>query len=120
MMGIAHRLRSEFSCDELRDCANRIRQKFQDGTLKTSPREKDDGFVVAPDALVVAEAELPESLRGRFKEVFIQPRSDSREYQVVFALEKSKGIMCDNRKHLREFFFCSMADGVHAYRYQRL
>jgi hypothetical protein len=40
--------------------------------------------------------------------------------QVFFSLDERTGIVCDNCKHVREYFVCSMAEGVHAYRYQRL
>ena len=120
MMGIAHRLRHEFSSDQLRDCAAHFRQKFHDGTLKVGPRDKDDHFIAAQDAVVISDTELPESLRGRFQRVFIQKSPVTGEVQVVFALGSTTGIICDSRTHVREFFVCSMADGVHAYRYQRL
>jgi hypothetical protein len=120
MMGIAHRFRNEFSCDQLRDCSTRIRQKFHDGELKVSSRDTDDHFIVAQDALVISDTELPESLRGRFQRVFIQKSPVTGEVQVVFALGSATGIICDSRTHVHEFFVCSMADGVHAYRYQRL
>lgn len=120
MMGIAYRLRHEFPVDELRDCAAHIRQKFHDGTLKVSPRDKDDHFIVAQDAVVISDTELPDSLRGRFQRVFIQKSPVTGEVQVVFALGSTMGIICDSRTHVREFFVCSMADGVQAYRYQRL
>jgi len=120
MMGIAHRLRGKFSPDELRSCADHLRQKFRDGTLAVSPRGKDDQFTVDPSAVVVSDSELPSSLRGRFKRVFIQKPQGAGEQQVVFALGPDTGIICDGRKDVREFFVCSMADGVEAYRYQRL
>ncbi len=120
MMGIAHRLRREFSVDELRDCANHLRHKFRDGTLGVSTREKDDDFTVGQSAVVVLDDELPDSLRGRFLRVFIQKPPATGDEQVVFALDKIRGIICDSRKHVHEFFVYSMADGVQAYRYQRL
>jgi hypothetical protein len=120
MMGIAHRMRREFRIDELRECAAQIRQKFNDATLKVTPRDKNDNFIVAQDAVVVSDIELPESLRGRFQRVFIQKSAQTGDEQVVFAVEKTKGIICDSRKNVHEFFVWSMADGVQAYRYQRM
>ncbi|HTB85681.1 MAG TPA: hypothetical protein VK742_18695 [Candidatus Sulfotelmatobacter sp.] len=120
MMGIAHRLGHEFSVDELRNCAMHFRQKFHDGTLKVGPLDKDNYFIVAQDAEVVSDTELPDSLRGRFQRVFIQKSPVTGEVQVVFSIGSTTGIVCDSRTHVREFFVCSMADGVQAYRYQRL
>jgi len=120
MMGIAHRLRREFPPDQLRDCADQLRHKFRSGTLAVGMRGKDDHFIVAADAVVVTDASLPVSLRGRFRRVFIQKASAISGEQVVFALEEQRGIICDSRKAVHEFFIYSMADGVHAYRYQRL
>jgi len=120
MMGIAHRLRGEFSPEELRGCADHLRQKFHDGTLEASVRNKDDHYIVAPSAVVVADGELPNSLRGRFQRVFIQKATYTGEEQVVFALGQDRGIICDDRKDVHEFFIYSIADGVEAYRYERL
>ena len=120
MRGIAHRLRREFPPDQLRDCADQLRHQFHAGTLAVGVRGKDDHFIVAADAVVVADADLPVSLRGRFQRVFIQKASAISDEQVVFALEEQRGIICDSRKDVHEFFICSMADGVHAYRYERL
>ncbi|SRR6266480_2484647 len=120
MIGIAHRLRHQFSVNELRSCAAQIRQKFREGTLAISPRDKDDHFMVAQDAMVVSETELPSSLRGRFERVFIQKSPVTADEQVVFALGRTAGIVCDSRKDVHEFFVYSLADGVQAYRYQRL
>ena len=97
-----------------------FRQKFHDGTLKVGPLDKDNYFIVAQDAEVVSDTELPDSLRGRFQRVFIQKSPVTGEVQVVFSIGSTTGIVCDSRTHVREFFVCSMADGVQAYRYQRL
>jgi hypothetical protein len=120
MMGIAQRLRHEFSTDQLRDCAKQLQQRLHAGTLKVQTRAKDDDFTVEPSALVVDDTELPTILRGRFQRIFIQTNSLLGIEQVVFALGDERGIFCDNRKNVHEFFVCSMADGVHAYRYQRM
>jgi hypothetical protein len=120
MMGIAHRLKGEFHADELRGCADLVRHKFHDGTLSTSPRSKDDHFDVGPSALEVSGLELPNSLRGRFQRVYIQKLPDSTVEQVIFALGPDRGISCDGRKNVCGFFSCSIADGIEAYRYQRL
>ena len=71
-------------------------------------------------AVLVDDLELPVQLRGRFARVVIEPDQDSGEQRVYFSLDERTGIVCDNRTQVREFFVCSMADGVHAYRYQRL
>jgi hypothetical protein len=120
MMGIAHRLRREFPPDQMRACAASLRQKEHDGTLVVRQAEKDHSFLVSAKAVLVDDSELPIQLRGRFKLVFIQPDRDTREQRVYFSFDERTGIVCDSRKDVREFFVCSIADGVHAYRYQRL
>jgi hypothetical protein len=119
-MGVAHRLRGEFPPDELRGCADHLRQKFRHGTLVVSAQGTNDHFIVDSSAVVVSDGELPSSLRGRFDRVFIQPDSVTGVERVYFSLSQGTGIVCDGRKYVRTFFVCSMADGVHAYRYQRL
>jgi len=119
MTGIAHKLKGEFQADELRSCAELIRQKFRSGTLAAHARSNDDHFIIGTSALVVSDSELPTSLRGRFQRVYIQKISDGDIEQVIFALGPDRGLMCDGRKNVREFFTCSIADGVEAYRYQR-
>lgn len=120
MMGIAHRLRRQFPADQMRDCAARLRHKHRDGTLALRQGDRGHSFLMSESAVMVDDSELPASLRGRFDRVFMQPDRTTGEEQVFFSLDERTGIVCDSRKHVREFFVCSMADGVHAYRYQRL
>jgi hypothetical protein len=120
MMGIAHRVRREFPPDQMRDCAARLRQKHRDGTLAIRQGDRGHSFLMSETAVMVDDAELPVSLRGRFDRVFIQQDRVTGDEQVYFSLGERTGIVCDSRKHVREFFVCSMAEGVHAYRYQRL
>lgn len=119
MMGRAHRFRREFPPDQMRACATLLRQKEHDGTLQVRPPGKNRSSLMSEQAVLVDDAELPPPLRGRFKQVFIQPDPASAEEQVYFSLDERTGIVCDSRKNVREFFVCSMADGVQAYRYQR-
>ena len=120
MMGLAHRFRREFPPDQMRACAANLRQKEHDGTLVVRQGDTGHSFLMSEKALLVEDSELPVLLRGRFQRVFIQPDRDTGEQRVYFALDTRSGIVCDTRKHVREFFICSMANGVHAYRYQRL
>ncbi len=120
MMGTAHRLRRQFPPDQLRDCAEHLRQKRRDGSLTLGDRGKDHSSPIPETDVVVADSELPVSLRGRFLRVFIRDGRVPGDEQVFFALDERTGIVCDSRKQVREFFVCSMAEGVHAYRYQRL
>ena len=120
-MGLAHRLGREFPAGQMRDCAGQLRLKFVNGTLKASKSVNDNYFVGASEnALVVDDSELPVSLRGRFHGVYIEQASNTGTPQVVFALTPKTGILCDSRGRVRDFWFCSIADGVHAYRYERL
>jgi hypothetical protein len=120
MMGIAHRLRREFPPDQIRDCAARLRQKHRDGTLTVRQGDRAHSFLMSESAVVVDDSDLPVSMRGRFDRVFIQQDRGTSEEQVFFSLGERIGIVCDSRKHVREFLVCSMAEGVHAYRYRRL
>lgn len=120
MMGIAHRFRREFPPDQMRVCAASLRQKAHDGTLVLRRGDTGHSFLMSEKAVLIDDSELPALLRGRFERVFIQPDRDTGEQRVYFSLDERRGIVCDSRKHVREFFVCSMAEGVHAYRYQRL
>jgi hypothetical protein len=120
MMGIAHRLRRQFPPDQMLGCAALLLQKQRDGSLLIKKDDRGPGFFMSEDAVVIEDSELPISLRGRFARVFIEQGRHAGEQQVYFSFDERTGIVCDKRKHLREFFVCSMAEGVHAYRYQRL
>lgn len=117
MMGIAHRLRREFPPDQMRLCAAGLCQKHREGNLVVKP-PKEHFFLMSGQAVVVDDAELPVQLRGRFAGVFIEP-SDTGELAVYFAIDGRTGILCDHRKEIQESLICSMAEGVHAYRYLR-
>jgi hypothetical protein len=120
MMGIAHRFRHEFPPDQLRNCAVQLRQKFHAGTLTVRNRNKSDDYAgVVESAVVIDDAELPDSLNHKFQRVFIQKSPVTGDEQVVFALGSDRGIICDNRTNVSGFFVYSIADGVEAYRYQR-
>lgn len=120
MMGIAHRFRREFPPNQMRMCAESLRKRQHEGTLVVRKAEKDRVFLMSESAVLVDDSELPAQLRGHFARVFIQPDRDAGEAGVYFAIDERTGILCDGRKNVREFFVCSMADGVQAYRYQRL
>jgi hypothetical protein len=120
MMGIAYRFRQEYPPDQMRACAAGLRQKQLEGTLAVRQAGEDHTFLMSETAVLIDDSELPMQLRGRFEYVFIQPERDTGEQRVYFSLDERTGIVCDSRKEVREFFVCSMADGVHAYRYQRL
>jgi hypothetical protein len=119
MMGIARHMRREFQPEQMRACAVNLRQKAHDGTLVIRQGAKGESVSMSQSAVIIDDSELPVNLRGRFELVFIQPDRDGSE-QVCFSLDEGTGILCDSRKHVREFFVCSMAEGVHAYRYLRL
>lgn len=120
MMGTAHRLRRAFPPDQMRACAATLRQKQKERALLVAQGDKVRDSLMSDKAVLVDDSELPALLRGRFDHVFIQPDEHTGEQQVYFCLNNRTGVLCDGRKHVREFFVCSMADGVHAYRYQIL
>jgi hypothetical protein len=120
MMGLAHRFRWEFSVDDLRSVADQLRSRFESGTLEVSEGGAEDYYLANESAKRIPDAELPDSLRGRFQRVFIHQDPIKQEIQILFALDRIRGIVCDNRRVAHGFFEYSMAEGVHAYRYQRL
>jgi hypothetical protein len=74
---------------------------------------------MADSAMVVTNAELPISLRSHFQRVFIQKNQNTGGDQVVFAIGREMGIICDDRKNVYDFTEYSVADGVEAYSFQR-
>lgn len=124
MMGYAFHLGHEFQVDQIRECADQLRQKKQSGTLKVIPQGTFDDVLWTENAKIVDETELPVALRGRFVRVYIRPSFTSQDYRssddvVVFDLGKDRGIFCNDRKHISDFYVHSITDGVHAYHFQR-
>ena len=120
MMGIAQRFRREYPPEQMRACAVTLVQKQHDRTLLIRPGDAGHSFLMSDKAILVDDSELPGLLRGRFERVFIRPDGDTGELRVYFALDERRGVVCDSRKRVRECFVFSMAEGVHAYRYERL
>jgi hypothetical protein len=115
LMGIAQRLRREFSPDQLRDCADQLRTKFHAGTLKLGNRgDGRDYFPVMDSTVVVEDAELPGSLRGRFQRTFILTDPSISNQLVIFALDHETGIICGNLVPVPDWAY-PIADGVEAY-----
>lgn len=110
MMGAAYRYRHEYPVDQIRLCADKLREEKRDGSLK--------GIANGGHSIIIDETELPVTLRGKFAIVMI--RGDSFE-EVFFAEEEDErsGIICDQRKHVWGISEYSIAEGVHAYRYLR-
>jgi hypothetical protein len=84
-------------------------------------RGKYPSYPMLESAVVVADSELPDSLRGRFQRVFIQHYQNTHDEQVFFALNEQmhKGIICDSRPYVSDFGERSIGESVHAYYYQR-
>lgn len=124
MMGIAYHLGQEFQPNLIRECADQLRQKKIAHTLKVIPRGTYTDCLIDQNAQFVDESELPNALHGRFVRVYIRPSFTAQDYKssddvVVFALDWNKGIYCNDRKYMSCFNVYSIADGVHAYRFQR-
>ena len=127
LLGTVTRFRHEFPPDQIRDCANQIRQKYSTGTLIAGERpNKEPGgpiFFYSPSAVVVSERELPASLRGRVKLVFIRKDDATDHTNVWFAVSNLSGIICNDRTNSPDDGHygdsCLMADGVWAYRCDR-
>lgn len=119
MMGMAFRRGRDLPCEEIDQCARRIRDRWQAGTLATNRVDGLRSLRGYPDTLLIAERELPESLRGRFDEVFLRVAATDGRVQVYFSLGPRYGIVCDDRPKVRNVSECSIQAGVHAYRDQR-
>jgi hypothetical protein len=120
MMGLTSRVRHEFSSDQLRNCADRLRMTFHDGTLKLRKRDDHDDlyFLSNGSAVAVEDTELPTSLRGRFQRVFIQTDPSTGAKEVIFALDYETGIICENHVQAPSDAFQMIADGVVIYHYE--
>jgi hypothetical protein len=117
MFGIGYRLKREFPPSELRRCAESLLQKHQQGTLSAS--KAGDGFHPAfgYETVVVADSELPEKLRGRFRSVGVDVRQVGP--RVIFEVEPQIGVICGTPTPSKALRHHQIADGVFAYRYQR-
>lgn len=117
MFGIGHRLKHAFPPSELRRCADSLLRKHRLGTLATS--DPADAFhpAVGYETSIVAESELPEQLRGKFRCVGLKVwRADP---QVIFEVEPQMGVICGTPTASKALRYRQIADGVFAYRYQR-
>ncbi len=119
MMGMAFRQGRAFPSEELDQCARRIRDRWRAGTLATNRFDELRSLRGSRDSVLISEAELPESLRGRFDEVFLRVTATDGRVQVYFSLGPRYGIVCDDRPKVRSISECSIQAGVHAYRDQR-
>jgi hypothetical protein len=121
MIGIAHRLKREFSAGELRACADQLRAKYRAGDLVGKKGIVSIAEVsVENDPLIVDDLELPASLRGQFRAVVVQKVKTTGDIEVWFSLGNGRGIVCNGNKYESGFFTYSIADGVHAYRHMRM
>lgn len=116
MMGIAHRLKSQFSSSELRYTAQQLIQKQKSGVLLTADGGQFKHFLFSEKSVFVADSEMPAAFKEKFRCIYITTNST----EVRFALNSYEGILCDKRSNVLGFFECSITNGVHAYRYQRM
>jgi hypothetical protein len=116
LMGIAHRSQSEFSSNQLRDCADQLRTRFHAGTLKLgNSADGLDYFPVLGDTNVVVEdTELPTPLRGRFQRTFILTDPSTTNELVIFALDHETGLICGNDVPVPDYAY-RIADDVEVY-----
>jgi hypothetical protein len=101
MMGMAFRRGRDLPCEEIDQCAQRIRDRWSAGTLATNRVAELRSLRGYRDGILIAEAELPESLRGRFDEVFLRTAGTGGQVQVYFSLGPRIGIVCDDRSKVR-------------------
>lgn len=117
-IGIGHRLKRNLPVQTLKDCSNLIAQRFLDGTLVTNSPPVEPYSALVQVSSIVAESELPEALRGKFRYVLVTKNRGSTE--VFFVSEREIGIVC-SKKHLeKDYSHYRIADGVYAYHYDRL
>jgi len=115
LMGMAHRLRNEFSPDELRGCTDQLRAKFLAGNLKLgNSADGLDYFPILSTNTVVDNIELPASLRGRFQQTFILKYPSINNDLVVFALNHETGIICGKLTPMPDWAY-PIADDVQVY-----
>lgn len=119
LMGRAWRLRQEFVPDQLHEYAARLREKHRSGALHVRKFGGPHHFLISSNAVWIEKSELPPSLSGRFSGVLLDPSGTPGRELVFFCFNERSGILCDDRRQVREPFVCSMADGLHAYRLQR-
>jgi hypothetical protein len=120
MIGFTQRINHEFSADELRACAADLRQKEQNGMLAFTNLPSDHSLMLR-DARVVDNLQLPTNFQGKFQRVLIEKHqsNDSQQVDILFELEKDRGILCSTDYYENDFWRHQMADGVYAYRYMR-
>lgn len=115
LMGMAQRLRGEFSPNQLLDCADQLRTKLHAGTLKLgNSADGLDYFPVYHPTTVVENTELPTSLRGRFQRTFILKDQSTTNELVIFAFDHETGIICGNDVQVPDYVY-PMADSVEVY-----
>lgn len=116
MVGISHRLRQQ-PIQQLHDCSLALAQRFDERSLATNatPPELYPPFWHC--AAIVAESELPQELRGRFRCVGLS--TDSGDIAVYFECEPQIGIVCTERAFKNDASHRQIADNVYAYHYQR-
>ena len=118
MLGIAHHLKRNFPVPVVSECAISLVQRFNNGTLMTSTMPS--ALLYSPinhPAAVVAESELPQILRGKFRCVTVCTNRGNTE--VFFEYEPHIGIVCTPAEFSKTVFHRKLADGIYAYHYQR-
>lgn len=120
MMGIAHKLKREYSTDVLHATAEQILLEHAAGTLNCHMIPEHDKRNFGYATILVDRSEIPADLQGRFEFVAIVEATGSTPAEVHFAFNSRSGIACNATPRESGFFRYSMASGVHAYRYQRL
>jgi len=119
MMGLAQRMSWKYPPNELISCAEALKAKYQSKIGETSGGSTEirwgmDSIVAIPDS------ELPESLRGEFKETLVGREYGEENQEVVFVIDPRTAIVCDGKETGRGFFNYPMGNGIHAYHYERM
>ena len=118
MLGIAHHLKRNFPVPVVSECASNLVQRFNNGTLVTNTMPPALLYSPVTDAAaVVAESELPQALKGRFRCVAVCTNYGNTE--VFFESDPYIGIVCPRAEFGKTVFYYKLADGVYAYHYQR-
>lgn len=125
MMGLAHKVRREYSTESLEICADQLRQALRDKSLKLVADSSGRVGSIFGDGVRVEDSELPASFRGRFTSVVLWHVPDGYGTQVRFGLDERTEIISgqsetdDPMLGVRPIDEYPLASGLHLYRFHR-
>jgi|GEM_PF-6813839 len=118
-MGLAHRMKRDYSIAQIQECANQIRQKRRDGTLKLKDQIPGPTSYLLNNRAVVDESELLPSLQGRFEVVLVSGKTNPDKDEVIFLVHGMEGLLCDPKPIQNSYTVYFVAPGIYAFRWER-